>query len=204
MKQHSEENEKDDISEYQPKDWVFEILDLAKTAAAVESAEPPVSEAFMKRCAEAGKVALNFAKLREARQRVGFVPLPAADYIRQLIKQVGIPESSILSWLGRKDFSLAEPKGVTDFALVAQRVGISLREALVHLRIGFASQMGSTPVPILLARARSSHSHLKPIESSEAILQEIESGYDITNLRKLRTMELNLTASYDQTGVESL
>jgi hypothetical protein len=132
---------------------------------------------------------------------VGFVPLPATDYIRQLIKQVGIPEASILSWLGREDFSLAEQKGVIDFARLAQRVGISLREALVHLRIGFASQMGSTPVPILLARTRSS-SDLKPIESSEAVLQEIESGYDITNLRKLRTMELKLTASYDQTGVD--
>ena len=204
MKQHSEKNEKEDISEYQPKDWVFEVLDLTKTAAAVESAEPPISEAFMQRCAEAGKVALNFAKLRKARQRVGFVPLPAADYIRQLIKQVGIPESSILSWLGRDDFSLAEQKGVVDFARLAQRVGISLREALVHLRIGFASQMGSTPVPILLARSRSSYSDRKPIENSEAILQEIESGYDITNLRKLRTMEHKLTASYDQTGVDSV
>lgn len=204
MKQHTEENEKADISEYQPKDWVFEVMDLAKTAAAVESAEPPISEAFMMRCAEAGKVAFNFAKLRDARQRVGFVPLSAADYIRQLVKQVGIPESSILSWLGREDFSLAEQKGVVDFARLAQRVGISLREALVHLRIGFASHMGSTPVPILLARTRSSHSQLKPIEYSEAILQEIESGYDITNLRKLRTMELKLTASYDQADVDSV
>jgi hypothetical protein len=107
MKQHSENNEKEDISEYQPKDWVFEVLDLAKTA---EPVEPPISQAFMERCAEASKVALNFAKLREARRRVGFVPLPATDYIRQLIKQVGIPEASILSWLGREDFSLAEQR----------------------------------------------------------------------------------------------
>ncbi|HMG73128.1 MAG TPA: hypothetical protein VK582_06460 [Pyrinomonadaceae bacterium] len=188
----------DNIAEYQPPEWVLSILTLfeSSTAENAKSDKTPIDEMFTKRCAGAAELALNLAKLRQERQRVGFVPLSATDYIRRLIELVDIPESPILSWLQSEDFSLDDPKSANAFARLAQRVGISLREALVHLRISFAAQRGS-PVPILLARTRSSSPHLTPIESSEVLLREIESGYDVADLRQLRAIEQELTASYE-------
>lgn len=182
-------------SEYQKLEWILEALRLTESATAGELA---TTEIFAKRCAEAATLALNLTKLREERYRVGFVPLPATEYIQRLVEMVDIPDSPLFSYLSEEGASITTPRRAFAFGQVAQRIGMSLREALIHIRIGFSAHMGSSAVPILLARARSAGSTDSPIERCEALLREIESEYDISTLRQLRALELELSMSYDR------
>lgn len=188
-------NEVTDIEKYQPPKWVLEVLRLSELATISESADHDI---FTKRCADAARLAVDLVKLHQARQRVGFVPVSGTDYIRRLIELVGIPQSPFFSWLSEADSSFNTRERAAAFAQLAQRIGMSLREALAHLRIDFSAQMGSSPVPLLLARTRSSESFSNPIENCEVVLSEIESNYDIDSLRQLRVLETELRTSYDR------
>jgi len=193
-------NNEDSVAGNKSCKWVSEVLRLPELATISDS---ETDNKFKKRCAEAAGFAFSVAKLRSEGKRVGFVPLPAIEYIKRLMEMVNIPEAPFLSWLSEENSSITTPKRVAAFGQLAQRIDMSLREALAHLRIGFSAQVGPSPVPVLLARARASDSFQSAIESCEDLLDEIESDYDVSTLRQLRALEAELSTSYGQ-GLQDL
>jgi hypothetical protein len=159
--------------------------------------EPAAEEAFHGRLDEAAAAAHGIARLRRERQRVGFVPLPLAEYIHGLVKLAGVPLGPVFSWLGVTDLTRGEPGSPRGAALLARAIGMSLREALTHLRIGLAAQAGAAPVPLLVARHRSTGQRRTPLEECEEVLKQIEVEYDLDGLRNLRNLESEVGAIYE-------
>jgi hypothetical protein len=188
------QNITDEVNDYEPPAWLTRSLTLLRDSARLgdnppAAAEPP-SEGFEQRCVDAGLVALGLKKMRLERQRIGFVPLPFATYVEGLSKLAGVKLSSLLAWLGVEDLS-----GVRPSARLAQALGISLREALAHFRIGIAEGIDSAPMSLLLARHRSPERQSK-VEKCEEVLATVEAEYDAVRLRKLREAESEFRAAY--------
>jgi hypothetical protein len=173
-----------------PAQWFTEVMRATLP-------EPSAEEAFRARCDEAAVVAHSIARLRRERQRVGFVPLPLAEYIHGLVKLASVPLGPVFSWLGVTDLTFAEPGSARGAARLAREIGMSLREALTHLRIGLAAQAGAAPVPLLVARHRSAGRRRTPLEECEEVLEQIEVGYDLDGLKRLRNLESAVGAVYE-------
>lgn len=175
--------------------WLEGIMRVALPALA-PGGPAQTDEAFSARCREAAEAALIVSKLRKERLRVGFVPLSLVEYIHGLVKLAGVPLAPVFSWLGVTDLAAARPQSVFAAARLARELGMSAREAVAHLRISFAAHVGSAPVSLLVARYRSTGLRRTPLEECEEALEQIESGYDLDNLHKLRDLESEIGAAY--------
>ncbi|MDQ3821103.1 MAG: hypothetical protein M3362_25940, partial [Acidobacteriota bacterium] len=126
-----------------PPHWLTAALRLAGDAAAFEN--PPAgivstSAAFCLRCRQAARMALGILKLRQERQRIGFVPVPLTDYIQGLMKVADVPTPQVLAAVSPGNLALQTPEWAAGLGRFTKAIGLSLRETLVHLRIGFAAQ----------------------------------------------------------------
>jgi hypothetical protein len=157
-----------------------------------------VSAAFEQRCNEAGDVALSLAKLRQERRRVGFVPLSFSDYVQGLVRVANVRFESVLQWLQVDDLAKPSPKVAKAFAKLAMELDFSLRETLIHIRIGYASLVDSAPVPILLARHRAQAQRAGQLEECEVVLGQLEAKYDVDSLRDLRRTEFEIRGAFRQ------
>jgi len=157
-----------------------------------------VSAAFEQRCNEAGDVALSLAKLRQERRRVGFVPLSFADYVQGLGRVANVRFESVLRWLQVDSLANPSPKVAKAFAKLAMELDFSLRETLIYIRIGYASLVGSAPVPLLLARHRSQSQRAGQLEECEVVLGQLEAKYDVERLRELRRTEFEIRGAFRQ------
>jgi hypothetical protein len=159
-----------------------------------------ISVDFREECQKAAEVALSIGKLRRERQHVGFVPLSLADYIKGMAKVTNISLSSVLGWLGIADLTHFGPGYGKAMARLAKELGISLRETLVHLRVGFAGNLDVAPITLLVARRRSGRSQGRQLEECESVLEQIESEYDQNVLTSLRQIESEVRMAYEAYG----
>ena len=163
-----------------------------------ESEEGALAPEFQNRCREAVAVALSLGQLRRERERIGFVPLSLSAYIQGLVKVTNISLSPIMKWLGLEELSQIGADSAVGLARLAQSLGIQLREALIHLRIGFAEQIDGAPMPLLIARHRSAGSGRNSFEECESVLTKIESGYDLESFKELRRAEFEFRSRYKE------
>jgi hypothetical protein len=77
-------------------------------------------------------------------------------------------------------------------------LGIELREALIHLRVGFAEQIDGAPMPLLMARHRSAGGGRSNLEECESVLGDVEATYDMNTLRELRRTEFEFRSVYKE------
>lgn len=181
---------------YEPPKWLDNALrQTFARGDAIEFSRP--SEAFKARCRTAANVALSIAKLRNERRRIGFVPMSLAEYIQGLIKVTGVQIDTVLSRFGIDDVTRVTSGSARNLARLAQELNISLREILIHVRIGFLEKIDSAPVPLLLARHRSTGPR-NQLEECEAILGSAEAEYDGELLNELRRTEFEIRAAYKQ------
>jgi hypothetical protein len=183
--------------------WLGGALRLARDSELLDpvGAEPDrESPAFRRRCHEAAEIAFSVAKLRSERQRVGFVLLSFTDYVRGLAKVAGIHVDPVLAWFGIGDTPRQGPTAAKALARFARAIGIGLRETLAHTRIEFASQVGAAPIPLLVARRRSTEPRRHPLEECESILKQVEADYDVDSMRDLRRIESELREEYEARG----
>jgi len=183
---------------YEPPKWLDEALRQVFDdghSTAIEFSEP--SEAFRERCREAANVALTIARLRSERRRIGFVPISLVEYIEGLVKVTGVQIDAVLARFGIDDIRRVTADSVRNLARLAQELNISLREVLIHVRIGFVEKFDSAPVPLLLARHRSAGPRTK-LEECEAILGTAEAEYDRELLNELRRTEFEIRAAYKE------
>ncbi|MCI0486052.1 MAG: hypothetical protein L0229_05580 [Blastocatellia bacterium] len=199
MNRQNQKPDTHDISDQLP-EWLDDVLRMSQESVFfldLEREPEQVSDVFRQRCHEAAEVALSIAKLRKERQRIGFVPLSLADYIQGLVKVANISLTPILAWMGIEVLSHPDANSAKAFARFAQKIGISLRETLIHLRIGFAARLDSAPISLLVARHRSTELRHNQMEECEVVLRQLESEYELSELREIRQIESEAHSVYD-------
>jgi hypothetical protein len=190
-----------EIDSYETPEWLAEMLDTCRRSGAFnlpDGEAEQVSPELLSRYTEAAGIAYSVALLRKERQRVGFVPLSFSDYVNGLMKVNKVALPPVLKWFGIGDLSRPEPAAGRAFARLAQALGMDVREALAHIRIGFAALIDSAPIPLLVARHRSAGPRASQMEECEAVLGEIESDYDLQSLKQLRRTEFEIRAAYKE------
>lgn len=179
--------------------WFDHVLNLARDYSHFHNSTSELdSSQFQDRCRRAAGIAFSIAKLRKERQRVGFVPLAFSDYIQGLVKVADVRLGPVLDWLKIGDLSSLELNSIPTLVKLARYLGIGLREVLVHVRIEFASCLKIAPLPLLLARYRSTAAGLGQLDECEVVLAQIESDYELEHLRALRRVEFDLRSAYKE------
>lgn len=179
--------------------WLTEALEQSRDYALFnEPQEGTVETQFQNRCREAAGVAYSLAQLRRERERIGFVPLSLNAYIQGLVKMTDVSLTPIRKWLGLDELTQIGASSALGLARLAQGLGIQLREALIHLRIGFAEQIDGAPMPLLIARHRSITGGRNSLEECERVLTKVESGYDLDRLKELRRAEFEFRSRYKE------
>lgn len=163
----------------------------------VNSELMPPSSTFRSRCQKAASVALIISKLRQERQRIGFVPLSFAEYVKGLAKAAGTSLSPVLEWLGIADIGFVDAKSARGFARFAQEIGLNLREVLIHLRIGFISQFEAAPIAALVAHRRTNSGQRNQLDECEMILKQFASECNAQLLQELREIESEVCTLYE-------
>lgn len=197
----SEKNPKVHVAMHRPAEWLNDALASARDLA--EFSKPGIvaegSPAFRRRCRDSALAALALARLREERQRVGFVPLPLADYIEGIARSAGVSLDALLARLGVPDLSRLDAKSAGGLGRLAHSIGIGLREALLHLRIQLAAAFETPEAALFTARARSGPGRRGIAPSAyDAVLERIEAGYDAAQAQQLREVEAAMRAVYTE------
>jgi hypothetical protein len=183
--------------------WLQQALIMARPALherafQVMTREGP--EGFQKACVEAGRVAFSMAKLRDARARVGFTPLPLTDYFESIAKGAGVILGPILARFSIASTSPRDEPSAAGWARLARVIGISLREALLHIRLSFAESV-SPGASLALARQRHpGRPGRSRLADCEAMLEAEISKWGASDLHKLRTLEHAVRTAYGLTG----
>jgi hypothetical protein len=186
------------VEMYEPPKWLDDVLrrSFAGSDRAVTEFPAP-SEAFHQRSRDAANSALSIIRLRNERRRIGFVPITLAEYIQGLVKVAGVQIESVLARFGIENISRSNSDSARKLARLAQELGISLREVLIHARIGFVERTNALPVPLLLAHHRSIGVR-DQLGECEAALGMAEAGYDGELLNELHRTEFEIRAAYKQ------
>jgi hypothetical protein len=182
-------------------DWLSYLMSVERDAAAFESldVEPlELSPDFQLKFQEAAAATYAIAKLRMERQRVGFVPLPLTEYLQSLVEVAGVSVVGLLDKMGIPDLSSFTKENARAFARFARALGMSLREALVHIRIGFAARQVAAPMPFLIAHRRATNPRRSLLDECEDVLMQIESEYPSQGARELQEIRLNTCEAYRQ------
>jgi len=181
--------------------WLASVLRLAGDEAAFETsnfAVPEISESFRLRCHQAVEEALIILKLRRERQRIGFLAVSLVDYLQGLIKVADIVPSQVPALLIDIANRLQTPEYLSSIGHLTKKIGMSLQETLAHLRIGFAAQHQLASMTLLVAHRQAGDPRRSQLENCEAVLSQIEAGYDARSLRDLRAIEQALRKTYEE------
>jgi hypothetical protein len=178
--------------------WLEDVLkeSFAQRGESKVEFSPP-SEAFRQRCQDAADVAVSVARLRNERRRIGFVPVSLAEYVQGLIKVTGAQAEAVLARFDLVDIDRLTSDSVRGLTRFAQRLGISLREILIHVRIGFLEKIDSVPVPLLLAHHRTAGPR-DQLAECESVLALAEGKYEGELLNELRRAEFEIRTAYKQ------
>ncbi len=151
---------------------------------------------FQQRCHKSAEVALTIVKIRKERKRIGFAPLPLAEYVKSIAANKGCVLSPVLKWLGIKDLFNLNYKTAKSFAKFAKVLGMSHNEALVHICIGFAKQhsidcMLSSPTLSRAAIARGSQ-----FDEGEELLRQLDSQLNPNDLEELNFIKSEIRSEF--------
>jgi len=130
-------------------DWLERLVRLNEELKAFEGVDPQAvgaSSDFQRSCSTAAAAALGIARLRRQRQRLGFLPLPLWEYLGELGKAAGVD----LGTIGLNVGSEPAAAGVSlRLARLCHQLGLSVREALLHLGLDLAERVGASPLPVM-------------------------------------------------------
>lgn len=193
--------EKHSRVQYEPIAWLGELLTQLQQSfifADSELDQQTISGSFVERCESAADAALSVAKLRRERYRIGFVPLSLGEYIEGLARVAKISLSRVVDWLGIVGFSKFDSPSSAGLVRLAQEIGMTLRELLVHVRIGFAAEFDSSPVALLVARRRRPGDMRSELDNCEDVLLDIEASYAPERKMKLHEITSDLQSLYEE------
>lgn len=179
-------------------DWLEATLRIRHDLSLFESSGPEpaeVSAAFAEQCEAAATTALGIARLRRERSRLGFVPLRLSEYLEELARSAKVEIHSLLAASGIhvEGDELGPLPAVARFCC---RLGLSVREALVHLGFGLAERLGAPPVPVVLARQDSPGRARDALGAYEAVLRGTFA--EIGAAGELQALEARLRVAYEE------
>ena len=177
------EEDKELLDHYEQPTWLRLALESSRA-----------SPEFVARCQEAAMVALAIAKMRRERSRARrFVDLSLESYIGGVAKLSGADLQGVLTWLkvpGLGNLGLETVRGAMR---LCKEIGMSLREVLAHVRIGFAEAQGFGPFSLVVARRGPGD---RGLEYCETALAEVETGYPIATIQQIRSLEDAIHSAY--------
>lgn len=188
------------VEEYRPPEWLTDVLRMSRTGIDVHNPTPEtgqVSDAFRQRCYAATAVALSMMKLRKERQRIGFVPVSFAEYVHGLAKITGLSLSAVFAWLGIVELARPTLSSTRAWARLAQELGFSLRETLVHVRIGFAEGQNAAPVSMMVAHRHAGGVRGSQLDECEGVLRQLEADYVPQERVEIQRIEAEIRAAYE-------
>lgn len=108
----------------------------------------PSSPEFLNACARSSEAGLALVKLRRASQRLEGAPLAAPEYLRGLTAIAQVSLEVVCRWAGLSpDFHL-DRQSATGWGHLARALGLSLREAILRLRLALAEDLGLEFLPL--------------------------------------------------------
>jgi len=158
---------------------------------------PAVTAAFRRRGRTAAGAALAIARIIVERSRVGFLPLSLSHYLEELSKSAQVELRPLLAASGIEGEG-GEPWPLPAVARLCRRLGLTFREAFLHLGIGQAESIGARPVSMVMARRRTASGGSDPLAAYEAALREAVAEIDATE--KLQAWEADLRSAYEESG----
>jgi len=190
----SVKQETNNLENWRPAEWLEEALASAGELEEFATRAPKdVSVAFRNRCREAALGRFVLGALREERRRIGFVPLPLADYLQGIAQTAGVPLAGVLAPRGIDDLTRTDEAAAPALAGLAREIGMSLREAMAHLRLAFAAMHGA-PAPAVLARRHPAAS--SALQDVEAELERVETGYNAALADELHRLEAAFRSAF--------
>lgn len=181
-------------------DWLEATLRIRDDLSLFESSGPEPAEAsaaFAAQCEAAAETALGIARLRRERSRLGFVPLRLSEYLEELARSAKVEIHSLLAASGIH----AEGNELGPFPAVARfcrRLGLSVREAVVHLGFDLAERLGASPVPVVLARQDSPGRVRDVLDVYEGALRGTLA--EIGAAGELHALEARLRVAYEESN----
>jgi hypothetical protein len=158
-----------DHGKARPPEWLAELLNAARA-----------SSAFQRRCREAGVLAWNINRLREANLDRAFEPVSLYQRVAKLAKSADIPLTPVLRWFGVKKLSLEDSDDT--LAKLSRDLGFAPRRFLEHLQIGEAAAQG----------------HAIPISGRGSRKSLAEIRWDRKTLARFRALQEALDAEYSK------
>ncbi|MGA2185905.1 MAG: hypothetical protein ABSH47_23035 [Bryobacteraceae bacterium] len=172
--------------EYRPPVWLTEALDGSV-----------VSNQFFRRCREAADAALALALLTAEREKIGFVPLSFADYLKGVARVLGVHLDPVLAWARIADASRVDSATVSGFARLWRELGFSARETLAQLKTSFAERVEGVPLALLAAQRRTGGMHHSALDECESVVGQLEGQWDGGTMSELRQMEAQVRVAFE-------
>lgn len=181
--EHMSNEDRDLFNNYDPPNWLKEAM-----------AHSQVSPQFRERCSEAASVALSIAKMRRQRsQTQRFVDLSIDAYLSGTAHLAGADLERVLRWVNVSGLTPLTMDNIRGVMRICKEVGISLREALAHVRIGFAEDQGFGPFSLVAAQRGTVD---RALEHCEAALADVERGYTGQAQQQIRALEEEVHSAY--------
>ena len=181
-----------------PPAWLEQALSAAGGGGLQEfDAEPGEAlEEVLARCREATEAAWILTKLRSEEKRVGFAARPLHEYLDGLACKAKVKLEPVLGWFGIDDASQPSARNAEALGRLAREVGLSLRQALVQIRLGFLKCGGEAGTMLPVAARRAEGGVLSQIEACEAALERCHARCSPEKRRELERVETGVHAAY--------
>lgn len=155
----------------------------------------PISSDFLSRCRQAASEARIITMLRLEHEQGAYLPMAIGTYIEQLAEAAKLDTSTIQELLEHLQSVSTDDHSFAQLASLLQSLGMSLREALISMRISLAEEFGIS-FQTQTIRARASGNAAIMLDETEAELFRVESKYDVDQRRQLLIQESMLRLTF--------
>lgn len=175
------------FDDYEPPRWLHVALDGSNA-----------SPQFLQKCEQAALIAHALGKMRREHSKAKyFVDLPLPSYVEGIARLASADLAPVLSWLGVPDLAHLDSSTIRGAVRLCKEMGMTFREMLAHVRIGFAETQGFGPFSLVLAR-RGQANRLGGLEYYEEVLTNLERDYPESAIRQLRDLEHGIQSGYTE------
>jgi len=173
--------------------WLEEVLGL--TAETVAACRPP-SETFGERCEAAARLGSEVAKLRRIRKRIGYAPVSINNYLQGIAKLAGVRLAPVLDWFDASQLRPPNEQSSLGLGRLCRALGMDLRQALVHLHLGFAESLSPTAVLPGVENRASRGESVTALACSEKALNQWEASLEERSRCLVSRCEESMFKSY--------
>lgn len=183
----------------EPPAWLGEAQRLSRAFAAF-IAEPASEPAFDSRCQEAASQALALARMRKERRKAGFLPVSLTTALAEWARAARVDLDSLLAAWGVASLDHSVPREVRPLAGLCRRLGLSWREAWLHLGIGVVERHGGF-MPLVLTRPQGPGRRHDLLTAGEEAVRAALGEIGPAAVAEWATLSTELSAAYDSTSI---